>query len=137
MSVAAVTDTDYLDTPETAPPTPRTQAAIDAAKVRELRNSVEYKRLKANFRAEGARERQKDGTFGAPCWLCDNSIGPIGYNLDYPHPLSWSLDHALTVKERPDLIMDPLNFRHSHHDCNQRRGSDDPAIDLGEPSEVW
>lgn len=66
-----------------------------------------------------------------------NCNSDIDYKLAYPHPYSWSLDHAITVKERPDLLLDPLNFRHSHHDCNQQRGTDDPKLDIGEPSEVW
>ncbi len=32
---------------------------------------------------------------------------------------------------------DPLNFRHSHYDCNIGRGTDEPSIDIGEPSEIW
>ena len=117
----------YLDTMETAPAIPRTQAAISAAEVRELRNGTIFKKLKGDFRATCAREK-------TPCWLCNDDID---YKLDYPHPLSWSLDHAITVKERPDLLSDPLNFRSSHHDCNQRRGTDDPVLDLGTPSETW
>lgn len=66
-----------------------------------------------------------------------NCGGDIDYALKYPHPFSWSLDHAVTVKERPDLLMDRENFRHSHHDCNQIRGTDEPSIDIGKPTESW
>ena len=122
------------DTLETAPVMPRTQRAIDAEKVRELRNSTTYKKLRADFRAEGARQRNPDGSIGAPCWLCN---GDVDYRLEYPHPWSWSADHAITVKENPSLLMDKNNLRHSHHTCNQARGTDDPIIDLGIPSEVF
>lgn len=61
----------------------------------------------------------------------------IDFRLQYPHPYSWSLDHAVTVKEAPQLIMDPNNFRSSCLDCNTERGTDDPKLDLGIPSECW
>ncbi len=125
---------DFLDTPETAPVVPRTQRSIDAEKVRELRNSPVFKKLKDSFRAECARQRNLDGSVGAPCWLCN---GDINYKLQYPHPYSWSLDHAVTVKENPNLLMDRENFRASHLDCNIARGTDDPPIDIGKPSEMW
>lgn len=62
--------------------------------------------------------------------------GLLSHN-SYPHPYSFSLDHAITVKERPELALDPLNFRASHLDCNIARGTDDPKIDIGTPSELW
>lgn len=124
----------YHDTAETAPVIAKSRRSVDAAKVRELRESPIFKRLKENFRNEGARQRNPDGGTGAPCWLCG---GDVDYRLKHPHPFSWSLDHAKTVKERPDLIMDPMNFRHSHLDCNFGRGTDDPKIDIGQPSEIW
>jgi hypothetical protein len=125
--MTTVDDTVYFDTEETAPAVPRTKASLDAAKIRELRNSPPFKSLKEKFRAVCARNDE-------PCWLCRE---PIDYKLTYPHPLSWSLDHKISVKERPDLLMDWENFAASHLDCNLRRGTDDPAIDLGKPSEDW
>lgn len=129
-----INDTDLDDTPETAPAVPRTQAAVTAANARAMRESPQYKKRRGEFRAEGARQRNEDGTTGAPCWLCNQ---PIDFKLTYPHPMSWSLDHKLTVKERPDLVMDVENWAHSHYDCNIRRGTDDPALDLGVASEEW
>lgn len=127
-------DLIYDDTPENAPVIARSHRSIGAAKTRELRESPVFKKLKDDFRNEGARQRNPDGGTGSPCWLCG---GDIDYRLKYPHPFSWSLDHAKTVKERPDLIMDTLNFRHAHLDCNFARGTDDPKIDIGAASEVW
>jgi hypothetical protein len=66
-----------------------------------------------------------------------NCGGDIDYRQPYPHPQGFELDHIITVKDRPDLLMDPLNFGASHHSCNQERGTDDPPLHLGEPSEVW
>ncbi len=122
------------DTPETAPVVPRTQRSVDAAKVRELRNSSKYKALKDKFRADCARQRNPDGTTGAPCGLCSDVID---YKLQYPHPFSFSADHKVTVKENPGLLMDANNLQATHLDCNLGRGSDDAPIELGEPSESW
>ena len=122
------------DTPESAPPVPRTAASINASKIRSLRESPQYKARKKDFRDECARFRSPEGVVGKPCWLCGNAID---YKLAYPHPLSWSVDHILTAKERPDLLMDVSNWAASHLDCNIRRGSDAPVLDIGQPSEVW
>ena len=122
------------DTLETAPVMPRTQRSIDAAKAREMRDSPQFKKLKEKFRAECARQRNPDGSTGAPCWLCS---GSIDYRLEWPHPFSFSLDHKVTVKENPALLLDRENFAASHWDCNMARGTDDPKIDIGICSEIW
>ena len=125
---------DYEDTPESAPSRPRGAATISAQRANDIRKSPAFKKLKVEFRASCSRKRFSDGSTGEPCWLCGTTID---YRLAYPHPYSFSLDHAVTVKERPELAMDPLNFRASHLDCNIARGTDDPKIDIGTPSEVW
>lgn len=61
----------------------------------------------------------------------------IDYRLKEPHPYSWTLDHLKPVQDHPELIMEISNFAASHRDCNVRRGTDEPAMDLGIPSEVW
>ncbi|OKH78217.1 hypothetical protein EB75_28150 [Mycobacterium sp. ST-F2] len=86
-----------------------------------------YKDLKRKFRTE-CQERADD------CWLC---FRPIDYSLEYPHPESFSVDHAVTVKARPELADDYHNFRPAHLVCNQMRGDEEPHLDIGEPSEVW
>jgi hypothetical protein len=129
-----ISEADLNDTPETAPAIARTTTSINKAKAREMRDSPVFKKLKSEFREQGARFRHPDGRIGADCWICNSAID---FKLAYPHPMSWSLDHAITVKERPELLCDPLNFRHSHLDCNLVRGTDEPGIDIGEPSEVW
>ena len=68
------------------------------------------------------------------CWLCGK---PIDYTLAHPHPESFAVDHAQTVRDRPDLAEDPANYRPSHKVCNERRGHEAPHFDLGVPSEVW
>lgn len=123
----------FDDTLEGAPPVPRTMAAVAASEVRRLRSSHQYQKLRDDFRwAE--QHRWIDGRMGAPCWLCG---GDVDYRLRHPHPYSWSLDHAITVKERPDLLMDVGNFRSAHLDCNSLRGTDEPGLDIGKPSEIW
>jgi hypothetical protein len=129
-----VSSTDvYQDTPETAPAAV-VPAQLQSAEIRRIRSSHQYQDAVARFRLECSTHRNNDGTHGAHCWLDGD---PIDYRLKGPHPLSFSLDHAIPIRERPDLILDPGNFRPSHLDCNCRRGTDEPALDLGEPSEVW
>ena len=122
----------YDDTPETAPVV-RTALGIRTANIRAIRSSHEYQvaREKYHFQAEHRRVGRK---VGEPCWLCSEDID---YRPKYPHPRSWSLDHAVTVKDNPSLMLDPANFRSSHKECNEVRGTDEPALDLGHPAEVW
>jgi hypothetical protein len=124
----SVMDEDELnDTPESATIGRRPQTQADRDKAREMRDGPVFKNLKAKFRANCARNRE-------PCHLCGDAID---YRLDYGHPQAFELDHIKTVKERPDLVLDVLNFGASHHDCNQNRGTDDPPLHLGTPSEIW
>jgi 5-methylcytosine-specific restriction endonuclease McrA len=123
----------YADTPESEPkiysrPNPRTAA------VRALRDSDEFRKLRAEYRFRAQHHRNPDGTIGEPCWLC---FEPILYNLKYPDYRSWSCDHAIPIKDNPALTLNPSNLRSAHLDCNRRRGSDAPQIDLGTPSEIW
>lgn len=91
------------------------------------RSSRRYKELRTAYRAECQSKALR-------CWLCQD---PIDYTLPREHPECFNLDHALPVSQRPDLLLDPANFRPSHKVCNERRGDDEPTIDLGEPSEDW
>lgn len=112
------------------------QLAYDRDALEKIRDSAPYRSQRAEFRTQCAKAPDEIGTGGKGlrCWLCTRAID---YSLKYPHPESWSLDHAKTVKEAPELIMDIGNWRSSHLDCNQRRGTDEPFLDIGEPSEVW
>lgn len=111
-------------------------AAYDKGIADKIRESSPYKRQKVLFREQCAKMPHPLGINGkgAPCHICN---GPIDYRLRHPHPESWSLDHLVSVKERMDLILDLGNWRASHLDCNQRRGTEEPAIDIGVPSENW
>ena len=95
--------------------------------IRAIRESRRYRNARAGFREHCAEQQ-------LPCWLDGK---PIDYSLPSDHPDSWSLDHAHTVKDHPELACDPANFRPSHLDCNKRRGDSAPFILLGTPSEDW
>jgi hypothetical protein len=99
-----------------------------------MRSSLEYQKPREEYRYRAEHHRNPDGTTGEPCWLC---LGPIDYRLKFPHPRSWSLDHAVPVKDNPALMLNASNFRSAHLDCNNHRQTDEPRIELGEPSEVW
>lgn len=128
------TENDYDDTPETAPVLPRSQKSITAAQAREDRDGPIFKALRKKFRDNCSRHRNVDGSIGTPCHLCGQDID---YRLEAGHPQAFELDHIVTVKERPDLLLDVANFGPSHRDCNQRRGTDELPLHLGEPSELW
>jgi hypothetical protein len=122
----------YDDTPETAPVV-KTALGIRTANIRAIRSSHEYQVARELYRFQ-AKHRRIGNSVGEPCWLCGEDID---YRLAYPHARSWSLDHKITVHENPELMLDPLNFASSHLECNNIRGTDEPALDLGRPMEVW
>lgn len=134
---------ELVAVPTTEPVAREAEQPADEAALPELegqygasygRSTRRFKRLRAEFRAHCRDEVQHDGTVGRPCWLC---MRVIDYALAYPHPESFTLDHALTVDARPDLAEDWANFRAAHKVCNEQRGTADPHIRLGELSEQW
>jgi hypothetical protein len=123
----------YDDCPENEPRI-KSQLPSKGAAVRALRSSLEYQNVREQFLSRAKAHHNRDGTKGERCWLCG---GAIDYRLRFPHPRSWSLDHAIPVKDNPALMLNASNFRSAHLDCNNHRQSDAPRIDLGEPSEIW
>ena len=91
-------------------------------------------RRTGRFRALRAEFLRKCKANEAPCWLCGKAID---YTLPHEHPECFNVDHAIPVSVRPDLAEDVQNCRPSHRVCNERRGDQDPFLDLGAPSEVW
>lgn len=83
-----------------------------------------FRKLVAALRRE-RRER---------CWLCDQ---PIDYELEYPHPDSFSADHIVPVSRAPHLALVYSNLEASHLDCNRRRKDGLPAPGLGEVAGQW
>jgi hypothetical protein len=124
---------DYSDTPESEPRV-KSMLPSKGAAVRVMRTSTEYQKARELFLYQARNHRNRDGTHGQPCWLCGQAID---YRLRFPHPRSWSLDHAVPIAEEPRLALHAGNFRSSHLDCNNLRGTDEPPIDIGEPSEIW
>jgi 5-methylcytosine-specific restriction endonuclease McrA len=124
---------EYADTPETAPKIHSTLPSKNAD-IRKLRSSKEYQNVREQYRSRAKAHHNPDGSKGERCWLCGEAID---YRLRFPHPRSWSLDHAVPIKDNPALMLHPGNFRSAHLDCNNHRGSDAPRIEMGEPSEIW
>jgi 5-methylcytosine-specific restriction endonuclease McrA len=119
------------DTPEgdrRPPRTPRTEP--------DVRSSAEYKALRAAFLYRCRTVRNKDGSYGLPCWLCHESIN---YLLHYRSPWAPTVDHVIPMRLRPDLALDVTNWAPAHKHCNQacKRKLDDELCNLGVPSEVW
>lgn len=108
--------------------------ARKAVNTRTIRSSHEYKVAHDAYRLQCATHRQPDGTLGDPCIRC---VEPIDYNLQYPHPRSWSLEHLIPVSERPELLLDRNNFASAHFACNSVAGDSEIESDLGEISEEW
>jgi len=119
----------YDDTPETAPKTP-----TKTSTTRTARTHSDYQKARTQYRQHAKNHHNPNGPKGEPCWICGQ---PIDYTLKFPHPQSWSLDHAIPIKHNPRLMLEPNNFRSAHLHCNNNRGTDTPAADLGQPSENW
>jgi hypothetical protein len=121
----------YSDVPETDASIKWVRRPVNT---RTIRSSQEYKAGREQYRAQCAVHRNPDGSVGAPC-VIDGE--PIDYSLQYPHPLSWSLEHIVSVKDRPELLMDRNNWASAHFGCNSMKGPDELVPDTGEPSEDW
>jgi len=121
---------DWDDTPDGAPTRqPGSQKSRSG-----IRQTTEYKKFRKAFRLQCQNAISMAGDRGAPCWLCSE---PIDYRLRRPHPFAWEMDHIIPVSEAPNLALDHNNVAAAHHDCNQRRGTSEPALHLGTPSEIW
>ncbi len=69
-----------------------------------------------------------------PCWLCGQ---PIDYQLAWPDPASFSVDHQHPLSTHPHLAEDPANLRASHLGCNSSRGQRPPRPGVGTTSRNW
>lgn len=67
------------------------------------------------------------------CHLCGQ---PIDKTLEWPHPMSFSVDHIEEVRVRPELAEVRENVRASHHSCNmaKRHGKRPAHV---QPSDHW
>ena len=78
--------------------------------------TAKYQRDRAALRK---REAALTPPARRPCVLCRGRYGPIRYDLPYPHPLSFSADHALTVWVT-NTHAGPLRPAHLH--CQRQQG---------------
>lgn len=86
-----------------------------------------YRVARAKFRAECAEA-------DAPCWLCRM---PIDYDLEWPDPDAFELDHLYPRSTHPEHTLDPANFRASHKLCNGKRGNSMPTVQIGTHTRRW
>jgi hypothetical protein len=124
-------DALYSDTPETDTSIKWVKRPVNT---RTIRSTHEYKKAHDAYRTECAVARQPDGTAGAPCIICTERID---YQLAYPHPRSWSLEHIVSVKDHPELLLDRNVWASAHFMCNSMKGPEELVADTGEPSEDW
>ena len=127
-----MSDSDiFSDTPETDSTIARVRQPVNN---RKIRSNHTYKTMREQYRVECQVRRQADGSKGDPCVICRE---PINYDYAYPHPLSWSLEHTISVKDRPDLLLDKNNWASAPGLCNSLKGPDELVPDTGEPSMDW
>jgi len=74
-------------------------------------------------------------TRGEGCIRCGQ---PIDYQLEWPDPGSFSVDHwPHPLSTHPHLAEDIGNLRAAHLRCNQTASNKAPAPTLGSLSEDW
>lgn len=83
------------------------------------------------------RERQNADNLKAqhrqPCARCGQAIR---YDLEHPHPDSFSAGHIKSWADHPELREDPSNLRQEHLRCNQSAHTDE-GIGIGTTSRQW
>lgn len=77
--------------------------------------------------AKHVRARRED------CCICSQ---PIDYDLSYPNPLSFSVQHVIARSIRPDLTFDVTNCKAAHLDCNKSQKAE-PMIVERVTSRQW
>ena len=70
-----------------------------------------------------------------PCWICLPDGPPIDYDAEPGAHLGFELDHAQSVRDRPDLMWVESNYRASHLTCNRSRGARAPKPQPPPPPE--
>ena len=68
------------------------------------------------------------------CHLCGKSIN---YDLKYPHPMAFTVDHIQPVSMVPELAFSLENCRPAHKRCNEVRGTGKGRTHGGVKSEDW
>ena len=84
----------------------------------------------SKWRALVANQRAKQ----LPCY---HDGQPIDYNLEWPNPASFSVDHLKSWSQHPELREDPANLVSCHLRCNQSKGAGEAKLGLGIRSTDW
>lgn len=85
-------------------------------------------------RVEALERVKADGRrTNAPCVICRL---PINYSLEYPNPMSCSVQHLKSRSSHPHLTWVPSNWAPSHLECNTSLGNREWQ-GLGVMSEEW
>lgn len=92
------------------------------------RSTRRFRRLAANLRAQRR-----------PCCVCRQ---PIDYQLQWPDPGSFPVEHLKPWSTHPHLREDPANLDAAHLGCNSSRGQRTRQQanldrDLGQRSRDW
>ena len=125
---------------------------VDARSLRGVLMGSDRKQDRKRFYgAPWQRVRARIGAQGISyCYLCGGKRGPIRYDLKYPHPLSYSLDHVIPASsfdhlpdtERLAAMLDESNLKPTHKVCNdEKSGGLAPAGSLEplqpNPGRTW
>jgi 5-methylcytosine-specific restriction endonuclease McrA len=87
------------------------------------------------YRAWRENHRVAWRAVNAACALCGQRT--IQYDGEPNLPDSFELDHKVSRKRRPDLIMVDSNAQPSHVRCNRGKSAGDAAPSLGSMDEDW
>ena len=87
------------------------------------RRGRRWEALKANQRAKRHA-----------CWICGQ---PIRYDLDWPDPDSFTVDHEPPLSIYPAGAEDPACLRSAHARCNSSKGNRKARPALGNTSRTW
>lgn len=80
------------------------------------------------------RLRQNLKASRRPCCICGQ---PIDYNLTWPDPDSFSVQHLKAWHTHPESREDPANLDAAHLGCNSSEGNGGPKPGIGATSEAW
>lgn len=72
--------------------------------------------------------RRQAQAYGLPCSICLGAEGPILFDVDRNHPLTFEADHVTPVSVAMAMGMSQARaqrgeLRPAHRVCNQRRGN--------------
>lgn len=94
--------------------------------------------VSANTGRRGRRWGKLKAEVRARRELCCRCGQSIDYDLTYPDPNCFSVDHyPHPLSTHPHLAEDPGNLHAAHLDCNKNAGNRNPAPSIGVTSRNW